>query len=73
MEKCHNRRIPVYLKRMMHKILFKDQKGKFVVKHAADESVKKYKTRSIARGFSQTGGVVYDDTLDPVNLIYFHP
>jgi hypothetical protein len=73
MERCHNRRIPVYLKRMMHKILFRDQKGKSVVKHAADESVKKYKTRSIARGFSQTEGVVYDETLDPVNPIHFHP
>ena len=60
----------------MHKILFRDQKGKFVVtskwiymiKHAADESVKKYKTI-----FSQTEGVVYDETLDPVNPIQFHP
>jgi hypothetical protein len=32
-----------------------------------DGSVEKYKTRSIARGFSQTEGVVYDETLDPVN------
>jgi hypothetical protein len=38
-----------------------------MIKHAADESVKKYK----ARGFSQTKGVVYDKTLDPVNLIHF--
>jgi hypothetical protein len=44
-----------------------------MIKHAIDESVKKYKTRSIARGFSQTEGVVYDDTLDPVNPIHFHP
>jgi hypothetical protein len=76
MEKFHNIRIPIYLKRMMHKILFRDQKGKSVVKHdqeAVDESVKKYKTRSIARGFSQTEGVVYDETLDPVNRIHFHP
>jgi hypothetical protein len=65
---------------MMNKILFRDQKGKFVVtskwiyiiKHAADESVKKYKTRSIAKGFSQTKGVVYNETLDPVNLIHFY-
>jgi hypothetical protein len=38
-----------------------------MIKHAADESVKKYK----ARGFSQTEGVVYDKTLDQVNLIHF--
>jgi hypothetical protein len=43
-----------------------------MIKHAADESVKKYKTRSLTKGFSQTEGVVYDDTLDPVNLIHFH-
>jgi hypothetical protein len=54
MEKCHNRRIPVYLKRMMHKILFRHRKGESMVKHAIDESVNKYKMRSIARGFSQT-------------------
>jgi len=66
---------------MMHKILLRDQKGKsvvpsrwiYMIKHAADETVKKYKTRSIARGFSQTKGVVYDESLDPVNLIHFHP
>jgi hypothetical protein len=73
MEKFHNKRIPIYLKRMMHKILFRDQKGKYVVKHAANESVKKYKTRSILRGFSQTEGVFYDETLDPVNQIHLHP
>jgi hypothetical protein len=72
MERFHNKRIPVYLKRMMHKILFRDQKGKYVVNHATDESVKKYKTISIARGFSQIEGGVYDETLDPVNLIHFH-
>jgi hypothetical protein len=43
-----------------------------MIKHAADESVKKYKTISIARSFSQTEGVVYDETLDPVNPIHFH-
>jgi hypothetical protein len=37
------------------------------IKHAADGSVEKYKTRSIARGFSQTEGVVYDKKLNPVN------
>jgi hypothetical protein len=66
---------------MMHKIFFRDQKGKSVknskwtnmIKHAADESVKKYKTKSIARGFSQIEGVVYNKTLDTMNLIHFHP
>jgi hypothetical protein len=35
------------------------------IKHAADGSVDKYKERSIAKGFSQIEGVVYDETLDP--------
>ena len=34
----------------------------YKIKHAADGSVEKYKTRSIARGFSQIEGVVYDET-----------
>jgi hypothetical protein len=38
-------------------------------KHAADGSIKKYK----AIGFSQIEGVVYDETLDPVIPIHFHP
>jgi hypothetical protein len=42
-------------------------------KHATDGSVKKYKAESIARGFSQSEGVVYDKTLDPVSPIHFHP
>jgi hypothetical protein len=37
----------------------------YKIKHATDGSVKKYKTRSTNRGFSQTEGVVYDDSLDP--------
>jgi hypothetical protein len=41
-------------------------------KHAADGSVKKYKARSIAKRFSQSEGVVYDETLDLVSLIDFH-
>jgi hypothetical protein len=28
---------------------------------------------SIARGLSQTEGVFYDETIDPVNQINFHP
>jgi hypothetical protein len=81
MERFHKKRITIYLKRMMHKMLFRDQKGKsmvtskwiYMIKHAANESIKNYKTRSIARGFSQTEGVVYDETLDPLNPIHFHP
>jgi hypothetical protein len=65
---------------MMHKTLFREQQGKsvvtskwiYMIKHETNESVKKYKTRSIARGLSQTEGVVYDETLDLVNLIHFH-
>jgi hypothetical protein len=44
----------------------------YKIKHAADGSVEKYKARSIARGFSQIEGVVYDETLDPVSPIQFH-
>jgi hypothetical protein len=40
MAKFHNRRVPVYFNRMVHKILFRDQKEKPVVKHAANESIK---------------------------------
>jgi hypothetical protein len=45
----------------------------YKIKHATDGSAQKYKTKYIARGFSQTEGVVYDETLDPVNLLHFHP
>ena len=45
----------------------------YKIKHVADGSVKKYKAISIARGFSQIEGVVYDETLDPVNPIHYHP
>jgi hypothetical protein len=44
----------------------------YKIKHAIDGSVDKYKMRYLARGFSQTKGVVYDKKLDPVNPIYFH-
>jgi Cft2 family RNA processing exonuclease len=45
----------------------------YKIKNAADGSVEKYKTRSIARCFSQTKRVVYDETLDLVNSIHFYP
>jgi hypothetical protein len=45
----------------------------YKIKHATDGSVEKYKTRYIARGFSQAEGFFYDETLDPVNPIHFHP
>jgi hypothetical protein len=45
----------------------------YKIKHLADRSVEKYEARSIARGFSQIEGVVYDETLDPINLRHFHP
>jgi hypothetical protein len=37
----------------------------YEIKHVDDGSVKKYKPISMARGFPQTEGVVYDETLDP--------
>jgi hypothetical protein len=48
--------------------------GKFVVtskwiykiNHATDGSVKKYKTRFVARGFSQVEGIDYEETFAPV-------
>jgi hypothetical protein len=40
MAKCHNKRVPIYFNRMVHKILFRDQKEKPVVKHVANESIK---------------------------------
>jgi hypothetical protein len=45
----------------------------YKIKHASDKSVEKYEARFITKGFSQTEGVVYDETLDPVNLIHFDP
>jgi hypothetical protein len=38
----------------------------YKIKHAADGSVKKYKARFVARGFSQIEGVVHNETFDPV-------
>jgi hypothetical protein len=44
----------------------------YKIKHVVDGSIEKYETSSIARGFSQTKGVVNDETLDPINSIHFH-
>ena len=38
----------------------------YKIKHAADESVDKYKARFIARGFSHKEGEDYDETFSPV-------
>ena len=48
--------------------------GKFVVtskwlyqvKHATDGSIEKFKARFVARGFSQVGGVDYEETFAPL-------
>jgi hypothetical protein len=36
----------------------------YKIKHVVDGSVKKYKPISVARRFSQTEGVFYDETVD---------
>jgi hypothetical protein len=41
----------------------------YEIKHAVDGSVKKYKLRSVARGFPQTKGVVYNETLYPEDRV----
>jgi hypothetical protein len=43
-----------------------------MIKHPVDGSVQDKKTRSITRGFSQTEGVFYDQTIDVVKVIHFH-
>eukprot|EP00253_Pinus_taeda_P022805 PITA_22805 len=37
----------------------------YKIKHAADGSIDKYKTRFVARGFSQLEGIDYEETLAP--------
>ena len=38
----------------------------YKVKHAADESVEKYKTRFLTKGFLQKEGIDYEETVAPV-------
>jgi hypothetical protein len=38
----------------------------FKIKHATDRSIKKYKARFVARGFSQKEGIDYEETFAPV-------
>ena len=38
----------------------------YKIKHAADDSVEKYKEIFVARGFSQKEGINYDETLTPM-------
>ena len=34
----------------------------YKIKHVVDDSIEKYKARFVARGFSQKGGVDYEET-----------
>ena len=38
----------------------------YKVKHAADESMEKYKARFVEKGFSQKEGIDYEETFAPI-------
>ena len=42
----------------------------YKVKQVADGSVEKYKSRFVARGFSQIKGINYDETFSPIVRYY---
>ena len=42
----------------------------FTVKHNADELVNRYKTRLVAKRFTQTYGIDYDETFAPFAKMY---
>ena len=39
----------------------------YKIKHATDGSVEKYKSRFVARGFTQKEGINYDETFAPIS------
>jgi len=38
----------------------------FKVKHVVDESIKKYKAKFVAKGYSQVESIDYEETFDPI-------
>jgi hypothetical protein len=39
----------------------------FKIKHAANGSIEKYKSRFVAHGFSQKEGIDYEETFSPIS------